>query len=174
VLHRSSKRGIASAYIDGFRWALERSYDVICQMDADLSHNPVVLPGMLEKIVDHDLVIGSRYVGGGGIQNWGLLRRGLSLCANLYSRMVLQCPIHDLTSGFVLWRRAALEVLDLEAIRSKGYVFQIELKLRAHRRRFTFSEIPIVFEERKLGRSKLNLAIIWEAFVRVLRLRSLL
>ncbi len=174
AIHRSAKGGYAGAYLEGFRWALGRGYDVVGQMDADLSHNPAVLPLMFEVIAaDCHLAVGSRYVKGGGIENWALHRRFLSLCANRFARAALRCPIHDMTSGYVLWTRKALEALDLEGVRSRGYVFQIELKMRAHRRCLKLREVPIVFEERKKGRSKMTLGIIWEAFAQVIRLAAL-
>lgn len=167
VLHRQKKMGLGTAYVSGFKWGLERDYDRIIEMDADFSHDPKYLPQMLKVLEDHDVAIGSRYVSGGGTVNWGLGRRLLSRGGGLYSRMILGAPIRDFTGGFNGWRRHVLEAVELETLRSDGYSFQIELKYRAFLRKFRIQEFPIVFEDRKVGRSKMNKKIVIEALGRV-------
>jgi len=167
VLHRAKKMGLGTAYVAGFRWGLERAFDTIIEMDADFSHDPKYLPTMLERLENYDFVIGSRYVAGGGTVNWGIGRKILSRGGSLYSRLILGAPIRDFTGGFNGWRKAVLEAVDLDTLRSDGYSFQIELKYRAFRRGFRFTEFPIVFEDRKVGKSKMNRKIVIEALGRV-------
>jgi dolichol-phosphate mannosyltransferase len=171
VLHRAGPRGLGPAYLAGFRWALERPYTHIFEMDADGSHPPRYLPAMLAAAREHDLVLGCRYMRGGGIEGWGPHRLALSRGGNLYARGVLGLPYRDLTGGFKCFRREVLEAIDLEAVRSQGYGFQIELTWRAWQRGFRIGEVPIVFPDRERGESKMSLNIAWEALVGVWRLR---
>ena len=167
LLRRPAKLGLASAYLTGFGLGLERGYDVVVEMDADLSHRPDELPRLLEATARHDLVIGSRYVEGGGVTNWSKLRLGLSRAGNAYARMALRVPVADSTSGFRAYRRRLLEVLVNEGIHSEGYAFQIELAYRAWRRGFSVGEVPITFREREHGHSKLSRGIVVEALLKV-------
>jgi dolichol-phosphate mannosyltransferase len=167
LMQRGHKQGLAGAYIDGFGWGLERGYDPLLQMDGDLSHDPVVVPQLLSHLRDADLVIGSRYVPGGGITNWGLWRRLLSRFGNLYARAWLSFPVRDSTSGFRAYRSSLLGSLDLGGIRSDGYAFQIEMTHRAFVHGGRIRECPITFSERRFGRSKLSRKIVLEALVSV-------
>jgi len=167
VLHRAKKMGLGTAYAAGFRWGLEREYDAFIEMDADFSHDPKYLPTMVELLGAHDVVIGSRYVLGGGTLNWGMGRKILSRGGSIYSRMILGAPIRDFTGGFNGWRRQVLEAVQLETLRSDGYSFQIELKYRAFLKQFKIKEFPIIFADRKIGHSKMNKKIVFEALVRV-------
>lgn len=172
VLHRSGKLGIGSAYIEGFRLGLRDGYDVLLQMDTDLSHDPRYLPDFLAAIDrGADLVLGSRNVSGGGVEGWGPGRHFLSKGGSLYSRAILGLPIRDLTSGFKAWRREVLEAMDLGAVRSEGYSFQIEMTWRAIGRGFTVREVPIVFVDRRAGKSKMSRQIFLEAVLMVWKLR---
>lgn len=168
LIKRAKRLGLGSAYQEGFRCALENGYDVVVQMDADLSHSPKYLPHMLNLLNGCDLVIGSRYVKGGGIEQWGFIRRFLSLTANKFARWVLKVPIYDLTSGFKCIRKEALEKIDLSFIKSQGYAFQIEISYRAYLKGLRIVEYPIVFRGRKKDKSKMSFGIIIEAFLRVL------
>jgi dolichol-phosphate mannosyltransferase len=172
VLHRAGKLGLGTAYIMGFRWALERSYDYVFEMDADFSHDPVHLKQFLKAVTEADLVIGSRYLGGRvTVVNWPMGRLLLSYCANIYARWITGLHIWDLTGGFKCFRRQVLEGIDLSRVRSNGYGFQIEMSVRAWRKGFTLKEIPIVFVDRTEGQSKMNRAIVREAVWLVPRLR---
>lgn len=172
VMHRAGKLGLGTAYLEGFAWGLQRGFDVLIQMDADGSHDPRYLPSMLAELDDGaDLVIGSRYVAGGGTANWGLGRRLISRGGGLYARTVLGVAVRDMTAGFACWRRAALEAIDLGSITSNGYSFQIEMKYRALRRDLKLVEVPIVFTDRKVGQSKMSRAIFLEAITKVWQLR---
>ena len=173
VLHRPGKLGLGTAYIDGFRWALaRRAYDYVIEMDADFSHDPRYLPRMVELAREGaDVVVGSRYVAGGGTQNWGVGRQLISRAGGTYARTILGMGVRDMTAGFVCYRRQALEALDLEAVKSNGYSFQIEMKYRAHLAGLKIVEVPIVFEDRRVGQSKMSRAIVAEAFWRVWKLR---
>lgn len=171
LLKRAGKQGLGTAYIDGFRWALARPYRYILQMDADFSHNPQYLKAFVTEIEKYDVVLGSRYVGGGGTRNWGLLRRLVSQGGSFYSRLILGLPIQDCTGGFKCFRREVLEQIDLASIRSNGYCFQIETTYRAFLHGFRIGEIPIVFEERNKGESKMSAAIFQEALLMVVKLR---
>lgn len=172
LLSRPGKLGLGSAYVSGFKWALARDYQYIVQMDADFSHNPKYIPALLASAADHDLVIGSRYTKGGGVANWSLLRRLISLGGGLYSRIILDLPVRDLTGGFKCFRREALASIALDAVRSSGYSFQIEMTYRVCLHGFSVREVPIVFEERNAGRSKMSGAIFREAIIMVPRLRA--
>lgn len=167
VLHRQKKMGLGTAYVNGFHWGLERGFDALIEMDADFSHNPKYLPQMLDLLKANDVVIGSRYVAGGGTVNWGLGRKILSRGGSFYSRMILGATIRDFTGGFNGWRRKVLESVDLGSLRSDGYSFQIELKYRAFLKGFKIGEFPIVFEDRKVGKSKMSRRIVVEALMRV-------
>jgi len=172
ILKRSGKLGLGTAYIAGFKWALARDYEFIFEMDADFSHNPKYLPQFLEAITGCDVVLGSRYVTGGGVTNWSLLRRFISLGGSLYSRTILSLPFHDLTGGFKCFRRKVLETINLDDVKSNGYSFQIEMTYRAFLLGFTIKEVPIVFEERAEGQSKMSSSIFREAIWMVLKLRA--
>ena len=163
VLHRQGPRGLGRSYLDGMRHALKTDADVICQMDADLSHQPAELPSLLRASGDADLVIGSRYVDGGSIVNWPLRRALLSKCANRYIRTVTGVSVNDCTGGFRCWRRDALARLPLHRVSSDGYAFLVELLWEAVRARFTVAEVPITFIERRHGASKLNRSVLLES-----------
>jgi dolichol-phosphate mannosyltransferase len=172
VLHRAAKQGLGKAYVDGFKAALGGGADVIFQMDADWSHDPAYLPVMLAALEGgSDLVIGSRYVRGGGVRNWGILRRLVSRGGSTFARTVLGLSPHDLTGGFKAWRSATLAALPWAHLHSGGYVFQIETTFRASRAGARMVEIPIVFVDRRLGASKMSRKIIFEALWVVLLLR---
>jgi len=172
VLHRESKQGLGTAYRAGFRWALERDYAYIFEMDADLSHDPRHLPAFLAAIEDADLVLGSRYLNGRAtVVNWPMGRLLLSYFANVYARVVTGLRLFDATGGFKCFRRKVLEAINLKAVRSNGYSFQIEVSFRAWRAGFRIKEIPIVFVDRAAGRSKMSGAIVREAIFMVWRLR---
>jgi dolichol-phosphate mannosyltransferase len=171
VLHRDRKEGLGRAYVAGFGHALKLGYETIVQMDADLSHSPSYLPAMVEALAGHDVVLGSRYVRGVNVVNWDLKRLILSKAATRYARMVTGMPYTDVTSGFKVWRREALETIGLDLVFSNGYLFQIETTYRAHRLGLRVAEVPIVFYERNFGRSKIDFGIICEALVGVMRLR---
>mgnify|MGYP005847264761 CR=1 FL=1 len=172
VLHRPGKQGIGPAYRDGFRRALELGADRIVQMDADFSHPPDSLPGFFDLSEEYDLVLGSRYVDGITVVNWPMGRLMLSYFGNLYARTVLGgLPVEDATGGFKCWRRETLEAIDLDAVRSNGYGFQIEMTYRAWSLGARIEEIPIIFADRKQGTSKMSLGIATEALAMVWRLR---
>ena len=172
VLHRETKLGLGTAYITGFKWALERGYDYVFEMDADFSHDPAHLKEFLKAIADADLVLGSRYLGGKvTVVNWPIGRLVLSYCANIYARRITGLRIWDLTGGFKCFRRRVLEAIDLSQVRSNGYAFQIEMSVRAWRKGFTLKEVPIVFVDRTEGQSKMNRSIVREAVWMVPRLR---
>ena len=172
VLHRQRKEGLGRVYLAGFAEALKGDYSRILEMDADFSHDPARLPELLEvSRTDADLVLGSRYVEGGGTVNWGLGRRLLSQGGSLYARTILGVGIRDLTGGFKCFRREVLESIDLESVRSSGYAFQIELTYRTLKRGFTVREIPIVFADRRVGKSKMSRAIVAEALWMVWKIR---
>jgi dolichol-phosphate mannosyltransferase len=172
VMHRAGKLGLGTAYIEGFQWGLARDYDYLFEMDADGSHDPSYLPTMLALAEDGaDLVVGSRYVPGGGTANWGVGRKIISRGGSLYARTILGVDVRDLTAGFICWRRAALEAIDLQTITSNGYSFQIEMKYRALQRGLRLVETPIVFVDRRVGQSKMSRAIFLEALLKVWSLR---
>lgn len=171
VIHRERKLGLGSAYVRGFRYALENGYDYAFEMDCDFSHDPKEISRFLELIQDYDLVVGSRYLGGVSVVNWPMSRLLLSYFANVYARIVTGVPIKDLTGGFKCYRRKVLEGLDLDRIHSDGYAFQIETDFKAYKKGFRVLETPIIFVERRAGVSKMSKRIIWEAFWLVWRLR---
>ena len=168
---RPTKDGLGTAYIYGFKWAIEREYDRIVQMDADLSHNPNDVPHLVNLLDEHDLIVGSRYVEGVSVVNWPIRRLMLSYGANLYSRVITGMPIKDSTGGFKAWRREVLEELDLNAVRSQGYSFQIEMNFRTWCKGFRIKEVPIIFVDRTIGESKMSKDIVYEAIFMVWRLR---
>ena len=173
VLHRTTRDGLGPAYLAGFARALEGGAELICEMDADLSHDPADIPRLVAAIdAGADLALGSRYVDGGAVVEWGLARRMISRSACLYARAVLGLPIRDLTGGYKCFRRSVLESIDLASVRSHGYVFQIELTLRAVRRGFRVVEVPITFRDREHGKSKMSARIAVEAAWRVPQLRA--
>lgn len=167
LLSRRAKAGLGTAYIAGFRWGLERHYDTIVAMDADLSHDPAAVPALLAAASDADLAIGSRYVAGGGVSNWGYLRRTLSRAGNAYARLWLGFGVRDSTSGFRAYRAEVLRGMDLGTFRAEGYAFQIETAWRVHLQGGRIREVPITFVERQHGRSKLSRRIVFEALLRV-------
>jgi len=169
LLQRPGKMGLGSAYIAGFRYALERDFDVIFEMDADFSHDPDAIPKFWEAIEDHDVVLGSRYLHGVTVVNWPLKRLILSYGANTYVRLMTGLPVSDATGGFKAFRRDALEAVDLDQIRSDGYSFQVEMTFHLYRKGFRIKEIPIIFADRRVGISKMNNKIIWEAIWMVWR-----
>lgn len=171
VMHRTRKEGLGPAYIAGFRHALAAGAGLVLEMDADFSHDPADLPRLLAASVDADLVIGSRYVRGGRIGDWSVLRRGISRAGSLYARLVLGVGVHDLTGGFKCFRREVLEAIDLDSVDAKGYAFQVELTYRALRLGFRVVELPILFSDRRHGNSKMNAPIVAEAIWRVPLLR---
>lgn len=171
IMKRAGKLGLGSAYIAGFKQALERGYDIVFEMDADFSHNPAYLPKFMEAIKEADLVLGSRYVEGGGVENWPFLRRLVSVGGSLYGRFILGVPYRDLTGGFKCFRRKTLEAIDLDGVHSEGYSFQIELTYRVHKKGLRIKEIPIVFADRLGGKSKMSWKIFLEAIFRVWQMR---
>jgi dolichol-phosphate mannosyltransferase len=171
VLHRKGKEGLGKAYLAGFAWAMERGYQLVLEMDADFSHNPKYLPRMLELAEDADLVLGSRNVKGGGTVNWGIGRKVLSRGGSFYARTILGLSVRDLTGGFKCFRREVLEAIDLPSVQCSGYAFQIELTYRAVRKGFRVKELPIVFEERRVGQSKMSRRIVLEAISKVWSIR---
>ncbi|HWR82280.1 MAG TPA: polyprenol monophosphomannose synthase [Candidatus Deferrimicrobium sp.] len=175
VLHRAKKEGLGQAYIAGFKWAIERKYDYIFEMDADFSHGPEYIRDFLREIKQHDLVIGSRYISGVNVINWPISRLLLSYFANVYTRLVTGLPLRDATGGFKCFRREVLETIDLDGVHSTGYSFQIEISMRAWKRGFRIKEIPIIFVDRRAGHSKMSKKIVREAVWMVwwLRLKAL-
>jgi dolichol-phosphate mannosyltransferase len=172
VMHRTGKLGLGTAYVEGFGWGLARSYEYLFEMDADGSHDPKYLPQMLSLAKDGaDVVIGSRYVPGGGTQNWGIGRRLISRCGSVYARTVLGVKLRDLTAGFMCWRASALQAIDLSTITSNGYSFQIEMKYRALKQNLRVVETPIKFIDRRVGQSKMSRAIFVEGMLKVWALR---
>jgi dolichol-phosphate mannosyltransferase len=168
VIHRSGKLGLGTAYITGFRRAIERGANAIAQMDTDFSHPPEMLPVLLANLASHDVVMGSRYIPGGGVEKrWPLWRKGLSGFGNLYARLILGLPIQDVTGGFKIWRRETLLGIPLERIRSNGYAFQIEMAYLAFRLGYTFKEVPFYFADRQWGQSKMSIQIQLEAAILV-------
>ena len=173
VLHRTGPRGLGRAYVDGFRWALERDADYVVQMDCDFSHSPEYIPQFLEYIQDCDVIVGSRYIEGGKTdERWGWGRWLLSWWANsIYTRLILGCKAKDSTAGFKCWRRETLEGIDLNRIRSQGYVFQVEMAYVTERLGYRVLEIPIYFEDRRVGQSKMTMPVKIEAALRAWEVR---
>jgi dolichol-phosphate mannosyltransferase len=172
VLHRAGKAGLGKAYLAAFDWALQHGYSLVLEMDADWSHDPRYLPTLLDRASsDADLVLGSRWVKGGGTRNWGLGRRFISRGGSFYARTILGLDIRDLTGGFKCFRASVLRAIDLPTVTSTGYGFQIELTYRAVRRGFRVVEVPIVFEDRRVGQSKMSGHIVLEALLKVWKIR---
>jgi dolichol-phosphate mannosyltransferase len=173
VLHRSRKLGLGTAYIQGFVWAVEREYAYVFEMDADFSHDPSDLLRLRAPLIagEADASVGSRWVPGGGTRNWSFLRTLISRGGSLYSRLILGMPVQDLTSGFKCFGRHVLERLDLQAVRSNGYAFQVEMNYRCFLRGFRVKEVPIIFVDRRVGKSKMGGHIVSEAMLVVLKLR---
>lgn len=172
LLKRAGKLGLGTAYVAGFKWGLERDYDAIGQMDADFSHNPKYLPQMFETLETYDLAIGSRYVAGGGVVNWSAKRKFISRGGSLYAKLILGTPVNDLTGGFKCWKREVLATIGVDELLSTGFCFQIETTYKAYLNGFKIKEIPIIFEDRVLGQSKMSGGIFKEALLMVLKLRS--
>lgn len=171
LLRRSGKLGLGTAYVAGFKWALANGYDYIMEMDADFSHDPAYINDFLREIATADLVIGSRYVAGGGVVNWGIGRKLISRGGSLYSRLILGLPLADITGGYKCFRRQVLESIDLNSIKSNGYSFQVEMNYRTFLKDFRIKEVPIVFEDRRVGQSKMSRKIFLEAITMVWQLR---
>ncbi len=171
VLHRPAKEGLGPAYVAGFRRALASGAGLVLEMDSDFSHDPAYLPRLLEASERADLVLGSRYVPGGGVSDWGPLRQAISRGGSAYARLVLGIGVRDLTGGFKCFRREVLEAIDLDTIQARGYAFQVEMTYRAVRAGFRVAEVPIVFRERRVGTSKMDGSIVAEAIWQVPRLR---
>lgn len=169
VLHRTAKNGLGGAYIAGFRWGLERGYDALIELDADGSHQPEQLPDLIAALDRADLVIGSRWVDGGGVVNWPLHRKLISRAGSLYSRTLLGLDVRDITAGYRVFRREALESIDFAAVESVGYGFQVDMTFRLARQGRTIVEVPITFVERTLGASKMSGDIVVEAMLNVTR-----
>jgi dolichol-phosphate mannosyltransferase len=173
LIVREKKQGLGTAYVAGFRFAIQHGYDVVFEMDADFSHDPNEIPAFLNAVKEADLVIGSRYKNGVRVLNWPINRLLLSYFANVYTRILIGLPLHDATGGFKCYRRAVLEAIDLDKIRSNGYAFQIEMSYKAWRKGFRLTEIPIVFLDRQSGASKMSKHIVYEAFFMLWKLRMM-
>ena len=167
VLHRERKEGLGAAYVAGFRWVLEHDAELVLEMDCDFSHNPADVARLIEASAGADLVLGSRYVEGGGTRDWSSIRRLISTGGSLYARTLLRVPIRDLTGGFKCYRRQVIETIELDTISARGYAFQIETTYRALRAGFSVKEIPIVFSDRAAGGSKMGKRIVLEAIWKV-------
>jgi dolichol-phosphate mannosyltransferase len=171
LLQRAGKLGLGTAYVAGFNWALSRDYEVIMHMDADFSHNPKYIPQFLQEIKTNDLVIGSRYIKGGGVVNWGLVRKFISRGGSLYSRFILGINIRDLTGGFKCFRRKVLDSINVNDLKSNGYSFQVETTYKTFLNKFRIKEIPIIFEDRRVGQSKMSSKIFLEALLMIIKLK---
>ncbi|MCE2706344.1 MAG: polyprenol monophosphomannose synthase [Proteobacteria bacterium] len=171
LLQRAGKLGLGTAYVAGFNWALSRDYEVIMHMDADFSHNPKYIPQFLQEIKTNDLVIGSRYIKGGGVLNWGLVRKFISRGGSLYSRFILGINIRDLTGGFKCFRRKVLDSINVNDLKSNGYSFQVETTYKTFLNKFRIKEIPIIFEDRRVGQSKMSSKIFLEALLMIIKLK---
>jgi len=171
LLRREKKEGLGRAYLAAFRWAIEQGYDAVVEMDADFSHRPVDLSKILAALEKSDFVVGSRYIAGGGTVNWGLLRKLISRGGSLYARTILGYPLKDWTGGFNAWKKSVLLGIDYLGVKSEGYSFQIELKYRSLKNGFQGQEVPILFEDRRVGQSKMSAKILFEAFLRVWQMR---
>ena len=173
LLLRKDKKGFASAYIDGYRWGLERDYKYFLEMDADFSHDPKYINTMLDNIKKYDFVIGSRNINGAKVEGWPFWRNFLSKGGSIYSRLILNCPIKDLTGGFNMWKRETINGIELDTIISQGYSFLLEKKYRAYKKGYKFLEIPIVFKNRVFGESKISKKIFFEAIINVWKIKFL-
>ena len=172
LLSRPGKQGLGRAYIAGFKWGLENGYEAFVEMDADFSHRPEDLGPLVSKLKNYDFAVGSRYIDGGRTVNWGILRKIISRGGGIYSRLILGFPLRDWTGGFNAWKKTVLEGIELDTVKSNGYSFQIELKYKALKKGFHGTESPIVFEDRRVGQSKMSFKIVLEAFYRVWLLRA--
>ncbi|RQW05062.1 MAG: polyprenol monophosphomannose synthase [Calditrichaeota bacterium] len=173
LVEREGKMGLGTAYIAGFKYAIDNKYDYIFEMDADLSHDPKMIPDLLEAVKDADLIIGSRYLTGVNVINWPLMRLFISVMASKYTRIITGLPVHDCTSGFKCFRREVLESIPLDEVSSSGYSFQIEMNFKAWKRGFRLKEVPIIFYDRTEGSSKMSKKIIMEAVFIVWKLKIL-
>lgn len=175
LIKRPFKMGLGTAYLSGFKYALEKSYDYIFEMDADFSHDPDEIPAFIEAIKDADLVLGSRYINGVRVLNWPMQRLLLSFFASVYTKIITGLPVRDATGGYKCFRRKVLESIDLDRVKSNGYSFQIEMTFKAYKKGFRIKEIPIVFVDRVKGKSKMSKKIVREAVIMVwiLRIRSI-
>lgn len=171
LLTRQKKEGLGRAYIAGFKWGLEKNYQHLIEMDADFSHRPIDILKHVNEWGRIDFTVGSRYVPGGETVNWGLMRKFISRGGSLYSRIILGYPINDWTGGFNCWKRDVLIGINLDSVTSNGYSFQIELKYKASKQNFTCKEVPIVFEDRRVGKSKMSMKIVLEAFYKVWQIK---
>jgi len=171
LIKRQSKQGLGTAYIAGFKYALQNNFQIIFEMDADFSHDPKEIPRFLDEIKNSDVILGSRYINGVNVINWPLRRLLLSSFANLYTRVITGMPIHDATGGFKCFRREVLEAIDLDRVKSNGYAFQIEMTFKAWKNGFKVKEIPIIFVDRVKGKSKMSKKIVREAVTMVWKLR---
>lgn len=171
LIERPGKMGLGTAYIRGFRYAIENNYDYVFEMDADFSHDPEAIPGFLDKLKEYDLVVGSRYIEGIAVVNWPLSRLMISIGASYYTRMITFLPVKDVTAGFMAYRVESLKKIDLNKIHSNGYSFQIEMKFRMWKKGFKLTEIPIVFIDRRAGVSKMSRKIVYEAMFMVWKLK---
>jgi dolichol-phosphate mannosyltransferase len=171
AIHRDGKRGLGTAYVTGFKWALEHGYDYVFEMDADFSHEPDDLPRLLAAAREGDVAVGSRWVGDGGTRNWSLLRTFISRGGSRYAKIILGVPVNDLTSGFKCFSSYVLRSLDLDSIHSNGYAFQVEVNFRCHKLGYKITEVPIVFVDRRVGHSKMSAWIVLEAMAVVWKLR---
>ena len=172
LLQRERKLGLGTAYVAGFKYAIEKKFDFVFEMDADFSHNPKEISVMLDKMDGCDLLIGSRYIKGVNVVNWPMKRLILSYSANIYTRLITGMPVHDATAGFKCYKRKVLETIDLGSIRSNGYAFQIETNFLAWKKGFIIKEMPIVFVDRRVGVSKMNKKIVYEAAIMVWKLKA--
>ncbi len=171
LLSRAGKEGLGRAYIAGFEWGLSRDYDLLVEMDADFSHRPEDLRSILGEAKKADFIVGSRWVRGGGTVNWGVIRKIISRGGSFYARLILGYPLRDWTGGFNAWRAPVLRGIGLDTVKSNGYSFQIELKYRASKQNFVGKEVPILFEDRRVGQSKMSAKILLEALYRVWLMR---
>ncbi|MCU0333324.1 MAG: polyprenol monophosphomannose synthase [Ignavibacteriaceae bacterium] len=171
LIKRSSKQGLGTAYIAGFKYALQNNFQIVFEMDADFSHDPKEIPRFLDEVKNADVILGSRYINGVNVINWPLRRLLLSSFANLYTRIITGMPIHDATGGFKCFRREVLEAIDLGRVKSNGYAFQIEMTFKAWKKGFRVKEIPIIFVDRVKGKSKMSKKIVREAVTMVWKLR---
>jgi dolichol-phosphate mannosyltransferase len=171
LLVRKNKEGLGKAYVAGFKWGIENNFNLLVEMDADFSHRPYDLVQLLKSAEQNDFAVGSRYVSGGATKNWGLMRKIISRGGSLYSRLILGFPLNDWTGGFNAWKSSVLTSIGLDTIKSNGYSFQIELKYKALSQGFTGVEVPILFEDRRVGKSKMTFKIVIEAFYKVWMIR---
>jgi dolichol-phosphate mannosyltransferase len=173
LMKRIGKLGLGTAYVAGFNWGIDRGYDVILHMDADFSHHPKYLPQFFEEIKTNDMVIGSRYIKGGGVVNWGMIRKIISMGGSFYSRLILGINVRDLTGGFKCFKKEVLNTIDINNLKSNGYSFQVETTYKSIINGFKVKEIPIIFEDRRVGQSKMSYKIFIEALFMIVKLKWL-